>query len=172
VTEVDARLLPIDSDRPSRITYAAAGATLDLLILSKDRACQLDGLLRSINAFLDLPHRIHILYTTSNLAFERGYDQVRRWHPGLHWIDDAGAFRQSYLELLEFIANGPGRYLMPVMDDMIFTRPFTAHPLLQVLDEDEEVLAISLRLGENVTYCYTRNIATTPPDFSDGYRWE
>jgi len=146
-------------------------AVLDLLILSKDRACQLDGLLRSIRAYLTMPHRIHVLYTSSDLAFERGYDRVRRWHPGIHWVEEAGTFRQTYLELIDSIAAGPSRYLMPVMDDMIFLRPFTAHELLELLDRDEKVLAVSLRLGENITHCYVRNIPTTPPDFSNGHRW-
>jgi len=171
VTEVDPALLPVPSEERYRTTYVDVDAALDLLILSKDRACQLDALLRSIRAFLTIPHRIHILYTSSNLAFERGYDLVRRWHPGIHWVDEEGTFRLSYLRLLEYIASGPGRYLMPVMDDMIFIRPFTAQPLLHLLDRDEEVLAVSLRLGENVTYCYVRNIDTTPPDFSNGHRW-
>lgn len=171
MTEVDPALLPVPSEERYRTTYVDVDAALDLLILSKDRACQLDALLRSIRAFLTIPHRIHILYTSSNLTFERGYDLVRRWHPGIHWVDEEGTFRLTYLRLLEYIASGPGRYLMPVMDDMIFIRPFTAHRLLGLLDEDEDVLAVSLRLGENVTYCYVRNIDTTPPDFSNGYRW-
>lgn len=169
--EIDPALLPVPLERQPRTTYSEVNAALDLLILSKDRACQLDGLLRSIRAFLNVPHRIHILYTSSNLAFERGYDRVRRWHPGIHWVDEATAFQPTYLELIEYIAAGSGRYLMPIMDDMIFIRPFTAHKLLELLDHDEEVLAISLRLGENVTYCYVRNIKTTPPDFSNGHRW-
>lgn len=171
MADLDPALLPHPLPQRAHTTYADIDATLDLLILSKDRACQLDGLLRSIRAFLTVPHRIHILYTSSNVAFERGYDRVRRWHPGMHWVDDEGTFRQSYLQLLAYIAAGPGRYLMPVMDDMVFVRPFTAHPLLQLLDHDKDVLAVSLRLGENITYCYTRNCQTTPPDFSHGYRW-
>ena len=171
MTEVAQALLSVPSKEGYRTTYVDVDAALDLLILSKDRACQLDALLRSIHAFLTVPHRIHVLYTSSNLAFERGYDLVRRWHPGINWVDEACTFRESYLELLEYIAAGPGRYLMPALDDLIFIRPFTAHQLLDLLDQDEDVLALSLRLGENVTYCYVRNINTTPPDFSNGYRW-
>jgi len=171
VSEVPAALLPIPSSGP-QATHLDSEAPLDLLILSKDRACQLDGLLRSVRAFLTVPHRIHVLYTSSNIAYERGYDLVRRWNPDVQWSEDGGTFRESYLEQYTRIAQGPGRYLMPVMDDMIFTRPFTAQPLLELLDDDEDVLAISLRLGENVTYCYVRNAPTTPPDFSKGYRWE
>ncbi len=171
MTNFPPTLLPIPTE-PRRRTYVDDEAELDLLILSKDRACQLDGLLRSMRAFLTVPHRTHVLYTSSNLAFERGYDLVRQWNPDVQWSEDAGAFRESYLDLYARIAAGPGRYLMPVMDDMIFIREFTAQPLLDLLDRDEDVLAISLRLGENVTYCYTRNAKTQPPDFSNGYRWE
>ncbi len=171
MTDVDPRLLPAGCGEGRRIHYADAGADLDLVVLSKDRACQLDALLRSIRAYLTVPHRIHVLYTSSNLTFERGYDRVRSWHPGIHWVHEAPTFRRAYLELLESIAAGPGRFLMPVMDDMIFTRTFTAQPLLEMLDRDDDVLAVSLRLGENITHCYVRNIDTTPPDFTNGYRW-
>jgi len=171
VTEVHPALLPVPSEPGRGTEFPDENALLDLLVLSKDRACQLDGLLRSIRAYLTIPHRVHVLYTSSNLAFERGYDRVRRWHPGIHWVEEGGAFRPTYLALIESIAAGPSRYLMPVMDDMIFLRPFTAHALLELLDRDDKVLAVSLRLGENITYCYVRNIPTTPPDFSNGHRW-
>ncbi len=171
MTDVDSALLPIPQPE-WRASLSGDGAAVDVLILSKDRACQLDGLLRTMRAFLTIPHRKYVLYKTSNLAFERGYDMLRRWNPEVEFIDEAQTFRQCYLDLVARIAAGPGRYWMPVMDDMIFTRTFTAQPLIDLLDTDEDVLAISLRLGENITYCYTRNAPTTPPDFSNGHRWE
>ncbi len=157
---------------PTRQAENAADAALDVLILSRDRACQLDAVLRSARAFLSLPHRVHVLYTTSNLAFERGYNALRRWYPEVDWVEEGGPFRMALLELLERIAAGPGRHLMPMVDDQIFTRPFSAHGLVDLLDEDEDVLAVSLRLGENITYCHPRKIKTTPPDFSNGHRWD
>ncbi len=144
---------------------------LDLIIFSKDRACQLDALLRSIRTFLTVPHRVHVLYTTSSDAFESGYDSLRRWYPGVDWVDQGTTFRDCLLELVEKSASSGGRFLMPLVDDMLFVRPFTAAFLMSELDEDDRLLGVSLRLGENISYCYVRNIATTPPDFKNGYRW-
>ncbi len=150
---------------------AGRDSTLDIIVFSKDRACQLDALLRSMREFFHFPHRICILYTTSTAEFEQGYDLVRRWHQGMEWINDVGTFGITMKNLMARIAEGPGRYLMFLVDDMMFTREFTAQGLMESLDTDEDILAVSLRMGESITYCYTRNCKTTPPDFSDGYRW-
>ncbi|MCP4897903.1 MAG: glycosyltransferase family 92 protein, partial [bacterium] len=120
---------------------------------------------------LTVPHRVHVLYTTSSDAFESGYDSLRRWYPGVDWVDQGTTFRDCLLELVEKSASSGGRFLMPLVDDMLFVRPFTAASLMSELDEDDRLLAVSLRLGENISYCYVRNIATTPPDFKNGYRW-
>ncbi len=165
------QLLPRDLPVPPIWGEHAESSPLDVIVFSKDRAAQLDALLRSIRAYLTMPHRLHVLYTTSSPAFERGYDRLRLWHPGVRWVADEGTFAMAMRNLMADIENGPGRYLMFAVDDMMFTRPFTAGPLLRLLDDDEDVLAVSLRLGENITYCYTGDYATRPPDFSRGYRW-
>lgn|GEM_PF-834754 len=140
-------------------------------MFSKDRATQLDALLRSIRAFLTFPHRLHVLYTASSAEFELGYDRLRIWHKGVHWVSEEGQFGQTMKNLMKEIDHGPGRYLMFLVDDMMFIRPFTAAKLMKSLAEDDKILAVSLRLGESITYCYTANIQSPPPDFSKGYRW-
>jgi SAM-dependent methyltransferase len=166
-----AQLLPQDNPLPPIWGEAAANSTLDIIVFSKDRACQLDALLRSMRAFMLFPHRIHVIYTTSDKKFELGYDLLRRWNKGVHWVGDGGVFGQATRKLVAEISRGPGRYLMWLVDDMMFTRPFTAAGLMEELDREEDIIAVSLRLGENITYCYVRDSDTTPPDFSNGHRW-
>ena len=69
--------------------------TMDIIVFSKDRACQLDALLRSIDVYFNVPHRLHILYTTTSLEYERGYDVLRRWNPEDSFIDDVSQFGQA-----------------------------------------------------------------------------
>ena len=73
------QLLPQDNPLPPIWGEAAENAALDIIVFSKDRACQLDALLRSMREFFRLPHRIHVIYTTSTGEFELGYDFLRRW---------------------------------------------------------------------------------------------
>ncbi len=169
--EVYRQLQPRDGPVPPIWGADAETASLDVIVFSKDRACQLDALLRSVREFLGIPHRIHVLYNTSSQEFERGYDLLRNWHPGVNWVCDEGMFRQTMNQLMVDIDHGTGKYLMFLVDDMMFTRTFTAGKLMESMDEDEDILAVSLRMGEKITYCYVRNINTTPPDFSNGYRW-
>ncbi|MEJ8567673.1 sulfotransferase family 2 domain-containing protein [Elongatibacter sediminis] len=165
------QLLPVDQPVPAVWDGQAATSLLDIIVFSKDRPAQLDALLRSVRAFMPYPHRLHVLYTTTTAGFESGYDRLRRWHRGVRWRPDENQFRGALLGLLKTISSGPGRYLMFAVDDMLFTRPFTAMDLMRSLDEDEAILAVSLRLGEDIRYCYPRDCETRPPDFSDGYRW-
>jgi SAM-dependent methyltransferase len=165
------QLHPRDQAVPPIWGRPAESSTLDIIVFSKDRACQLDALLRSMREFFGFPHRIHVLYTTSTAEFELGYDLLRWWHRGVNWVGDNGNFGEAMRGLMQEIDHGPGKYLMFLVDDMMFTRPFTAQKLMASLDDDDDILAVSLRMGETITYCYVRDIETTPPDFSQGYRW-
>ena len=165
------QLLPVEQAAPPIWGEHAANSLLDLIVFSKDRACQLDALLRSIRAFLTVPHRLHVLYTTSDQAFEDGYDALRLMHPGVQWVGEDGNFGDALRGLMRSLSAGPGRYLMFMVDDQLFTREFSAGDLITLLDRDEQILGVSLRLGEGTTYCYPRDIKTRPPDFSAGHRW-
>ena len=165
------QVLPQDNSHLPPWCDTATDATLDIIVFSKDRACQLDALLRSTGEFFLHPHRIHIVYTTSHADYELGYDLIRRFHKGMNWMNDAGTFGIRLKQLVARIGRGPGRYLMFLVDDMMFTRSFSAEELMKSLDIDEDILAVSLRMGESITYCYVRDAKTTPPDFSKGYRW-
>ncbi len=165
------QLLPQTQSPPPIWGPHAQTSDLDVVIFSKDRAMQLDALLRSIRAFMPLPHRMHVVYNASNDHYEEGYNLLRRWHPRINWVCDKDLFQSCVHVLLHQIRQGPGKYLMFLVDDMLFTRPFTAAALMTNLESDEDILAVSLRMSEDIRYCYTRNIDTTPPDFSNGYRW-
>jgi hypothetical protein len=76
----------------SVIPYSPLDAELtrpafNIIIFSKDRACQLDQLLSSMTQFIpnmfgpDL--KVQVLYHHSNADFREGYDVVRKFHPGI-----------------------------------------------------------------------------------------
>jgi len=165
------QLLPTNQPVPPVWGEHAETSPLDVIVFSKDRAAQLDALLRSLRAFFGFPHRLHVVYATSGYEFELGYDRLRRWHRGVHWLTDEGMFGSVTKNLVREIGNGPGRYLMFLVDDLLFTRPFTAVQLMQSLDMDHQILAVSLRLGENITYSYLHDRPIRTPDFNTGYRW-
>jgi hypothetical protein len=59
---------------------------ISILCWSKDRACQLNALLRSLRTYI--PSSVVVLYTYSNDAFKAGYDLVRSEHPFVTFIKE------------------------------------------------------------------------------------
>ncbi len=116
---------------------------LDVLIFSRDGACRLDALLRSLGRHLDVAHRVHVLYRSTRADYERGYDALRAWHPDVRWHDDAGTFMFSTRTLLKEIATEGGRWLLPLLEEVVLTGKVD-ESLLRRLDEDTELLAVAL----------------------------
>ena len=102
------QLLPLDLPTPPIWGEHGSQSDLDVIVFSKDRANQLDALLRSMRAFFPLPHRLHIIYTSSNGEFERAYDLLRRWHQGINWVEDRGPVRLDHEETDCEDRRGPG----------------------------------------------------------------
>jgi hypothetical protein len=65
------------------------GCAFNIIIFSKDRACQLDQLLSSFKAhvpnFASSFLRLHVLYTYSTRDFQKGYQQAMSFHPTVNW---------------------------------------------------------------------------------------
>ena len=117
------------------------------IVFSKDRACQLDALLMSIEAYAaGRFDPVYVLWTYSNPAYRVGYGLCAERHRDVIFLHEVN-FREDTLALLE------GKKLVCFFtDDDILTGP---------VDEGAEetlawnrVLAFSLRLGRNTTYCY------------------
>ena len=49
---------------------------INIIIFSKDRACQLDCFLRSVIKYMYLPHTIQILYKYTTEGYKRGYNKL------------------------------------------------------------------------------------------------
>jgi hypothetical protein len=68
------------------------GCAFNIIIFSKDRACQLDQLLSSFKAhapnFASSFLRLHVLYTYSSKDFQKGYQQAMSFHPTVHWHNE------------------------------------------------------------------------------------
>lgn len=61
----------------SVISKKPTSSPLNIIIFSKDRACQIDSLLRSINDnFHYTPDSVSVLYRSSNSDFQDGYNKV------------------------------------------------------------------------------------------------
>ncbi len=146
---------------------------LDVVIFSKDRACQLELLLRSIKRFFAewQESNIQVLYTHSTPEFGRAYEGVRAQHPEFRYVcelDSPLGFRELTLGLV-----GGGTYLTFLVDDDVFKAPFSlAEPEFAAFAEDPSLMCLSLRMCPRMDYAYTLDRHTAIPTFQRGTVWD
>ena len=159
------RAIARSSDRPP-----GPRRPIEVVVFSKDRACQLEALLRSMARFFEYPHRITVLYTASDRDYQHGYDVLANWYAYVTWKREVD-FRAELLRLIDEASERMACHVMFLVDDIVFTRRFTGEPMIEQIENDEDILAVSLRLGDNIRYCHSLGIESGPPDFFDGRRW-
>lgn len=143
---------------------------LNLVVFSKDRAAQLDLLLRSVKRYVRRfdEASLVVLWKASDAGFARGYELVRRLHPDVRFVAETG-FRAQTLELVD-----PARELTAfLVDDDVFREPFSldAEPV-RLLRAREEILAVSLRMGPQLDRCYSEDRETPPPPLDAQRAWD
>jgi hypothetical protein len=138
---------------------------LNFTIFSKNRACQLELLLRSIETFVDAwrTMTISILYTASDERFAAGYERTEAAHPDFRYVRevDEGFKRQTMATL-----DPDLRLSGFLVDDDVFKAPFAAEsPECDYLRNRAEVTFVSLRLGPEIKRSYTLAQVTGRPSF-------
>lgn len=138
---------------------------VNIIIFSRNRACQLDLLLRSVyyNFVNWNSYKWNVLYTYDD-AFKTGYDLVIKAHPDINFIKETN-FKQNVLNLI----NNTDPYIMFGVDDNVFKNRFDITGSSEFYDFDirDDVMALSLRMWPGITYCYTENRPTPPPIFKE-----
>ena len=140
---------------------AETAPRITIVTVSKDRALQLDGTLRSLASCctdLDLA-TVYVLYKASTPRHAAAYRQLATEHPSVGlWPESS--FRPDLIELV----RGSDQVLF-VVDDTIFLDTFSLATCAGILDADRSCLGFSLRLGTNTTYCYPSDATQEPPPF-------
>lgn len=70
---------------------------ISILCWSKDRACQLNALLRSLKTYI--PSSVVVLYTYSNDDFRCGYDVVRAEHPFVTFVKENDFYEDTIFSI-------------------------------------------------------------------------
>lgn len=126
-----------------------------LLISSKNRACQLDLLLNSININSNnIFDNINVLYLATDSFYQQGYDILKNKYKNVNFIK-----QKNYQEDFKNISKlNPSEYITFLVDDRIFYDEIkiSKDQLLQQIKDD--VVCFSLRLGNNCIYSHPANI--------------
>lgn len=144
-----------------------------LLVFSKDRALQVDALLRSLSERTTGVPRVALLWRASHERHAAAYRQVieraRERGLSLEAVEER-SFRADLLRVLA--ARGEGRVVF-LVDDLLFRRRVHWAELAEV---DPLKSVFSLRLGRGVTYCQPqqreqRTPPWLPPPRAGWLRW-
>lgn len=118
---------------------------IDLLIFSKDRACQLDALLNSIDKYLPKWFNIFILYKTSSDRYDIAYEELKLTYNKAVFIKENNFYKDS----MQIISDSKTNHLCFSTDDMvIFKNPDT---LVEEILPKYKNTTFSLRLGFNTS---------------------
>jgi len=142
---------------------------LNIIIFSKDRACQLDLLLRSIKLLWKewSDHIINILWTASTSEFKKGYLKLISEHTNINFKQENN-FRNDLINIFDL--EKP--YSVFFVDDQVFKEPFSLNcSEFKEFKENDDIITLSLRLYPGIKYCYPAKMDSPPPQFIKNYKW-
>ena len=136
---------------------------LTTLIFSKNRACQLDLLLRSLR-FLVKHNNLRVLYTCDP-KYAEAYDKVWKLHPDVEFIIEKDFKRQ----VIDSITS---EYVLFLVDDDVMIGSFDEDcPEFIKFQENEEIICLNLRMAQSYDYDFLKDKQVPIPKFDDGM-WE
>jgi hypothetical protein len=148
------------STPPTGATSHPRGDRTVAVVFSKDRPLQLDATLRSLEFHASDAGRlsVKVIWTASGRRQHELYCRLAAEHPNVELI-----YERDFKSQLVTAARGYD-YILFLVDDAIFVRPFSVASATAVLAEDPLVIGYSFRLGRNIDYCYSlRRPQAMPP---------
>jgi len=144
----------------------------NFIIYSKDRAAQLELLLRSMKQyFLEWGgFEYNILYKCSDDNFKKGYEKLKGIHNecNFKYIEETN-FREQTLSFI--YERYP--YICFFVDDLYFKSSFSIlGRSFYKYKHDDTILCLSLRMSPYITRCQIKGIESPPPVLNDDLRWE
>lgn len=160
------RLAALQHQRRALLNLAVDGTTsastkgVECVVFSKDRPMQLHALLSSYYAMAADAVPVHVLYRASDARYESAYRQVERIFlaRGVRFVPQTN-FRENVLEMLDGLRTDKVMFLV---DDILFVEPFR---FADLASWDSARYIPSLRLGKNLSYCYTVQRRQRLPQF-------
>lgn len=133
-----------------------------ILAYSKDRPQQLYAFLESSYRFLRGDYEITIVCATSKEDYKKGYHVVEKSFPQATFLYQRVASELKPLTL-KVLFESKGDYCMLAVDDIIVKNYVDLNECVSLL-EQTNAFGFYLRLGKNITECYSMNtVSGLPP---------
>ena len=124
----------------------------NLIIFSKNRACQLHLLLDSISVnCIGLFNNISVLYYHDTDEYGYGYVKLGKSYPNINSIKEI-YFRDDLLRIIDLMYD----YTTFLVDDVVFYGKILNNGILTLINDN--TICFSLRLGLNCVYSHPANI--------------
>ena len=147
---------------------------INVIIFSKDRACQLDLLIRSLKKHWKIKAVFNISYHYSSEEYRKGYDKLREKYNFVEFYLRKDC-KNDIVELL----RSEAKYTAFLTDDDVFVGGFEEDPLFKKFEKlalvKNNILCFSLRLGKNIKYSYTLDKKEKVPiamRLANKWRWK
>ena len=138
----------------------------DMIIFSYDRPMQLYALLESIEKYVTGLDDIHIIYRTSSERFKKSYDTCFKSFAKLNIKlipqDHTNASHVFKPLVMDSLKNSKNKYVLFGVDDIIVKDYINLSECINYL-KTNDAYGFYLRLGKNITECYTEGIQTPVP---------
>jgi hypothetical protein len=145
---------------------------IDFIIFSRNRAAQLDLLLRTLYKKADgFINKVTVLYKSDSAEYQMGYEMVIKNYTGIEWKKET-----SFQNDFEKIVNTTDKYVCMLPDDAVICNQFDDQ-IKSGLRSIHKVAGLSIRLHPKVDYCYPANKKMVIPKlehvlFTEMYAWD
>jgi hypothetical protein len=144
----------------------------DILVFSKDRACQLDLLLTSIEERGSSFGNVSVIYRSSDQKFSDAYDKCKSAHASVNFIEEVNFQNQVKSWLNDSKRSST---VMLSVDDDVLRDYVNFEEVSQILVNNPQIICYSPKLGLQLTQCYSLNQPQIVPNGNviNGYfLWE
>jgi len=139
--------------------HVVARGQTDLVIFSYDRPLQLYACLESVEKNVQDCAGVAILYRTSSPAFDDAYALVIQRFPNMLFFKqaapEANTFKPTLCTIAFSVLSAP--YIMFGVDDIVVTENIMLNECVNAI-EKYNAYGFYLRLGKNITQCYTLSV--------------
>lgn len=157
-------------------SLTACAEKADMVIFSFDRPLQLYALLESVKRYVTGLEQIHVIYRASNDEFAYAYDCINQDFPHVTFTRQGKNPRQDFQPLtINAVETTPTPYVIFAVDDNIVKDYVDLEECIDLLNQTN-AYGFYLRLGLNISHCYTQNQSQNIPAHrsvkNDVYAWQ
>lgn len=147
---------------------------MNITIFSKDRACQLHLMLKTLkNLFKEYAsNKVNVVYKYKNNEHAAGYDILKGHYPEVNFICE-NTTNECFRALVLKTIDTQEKHTVFFVDDNVVKMPFSTNDKeFKALEENDKILCLSLRMNNGMSYCHPARLHYTRVPQLQNNIWE